>query len=134
MKNPETKIILQPNSYNATAYCRTHSVNMNRPVNEGGDDSAATPIELLLSAIGGCVSMTLKHYALRNNIDLGEITVDVSQSNSLNRNGLTSTIVEHISFEKSVTKAQKILLHNAAKECPVVKMLKTETNIITNII
>ncbi len=134
MKNPKIKTVLQANSYKATSYCRNHSVNMDRPNNEGGDNSAATPIEMLLSAIAGCVSMTLKFFADRNNLDLGEITVNVKQSSSLNAKGLVSTIVEEISFENSITDIERTMLLSAAKECPVVKMLKTKTNIKTNIL
>jgi putative redox protein len=107
---------------------------MNRPLNEGGNDSAATPIEMLLTAIGGCVSMTLKVFADKNNLNLGQISVNVRHTNVLNTNGLVSTITEDILFENSITEYERIMLLNAAKECPVVKMLKSETKIKTNIL
>ena len=134
MKNPKIKTVLKSNSYRVVSSCRNHSVEMNRPINEGGDDSASTPIEMLLSAIGGCVSMTLKFFADKNNINLGEITVNVKQSNKLVNSGLVSVIEEDISFGNKVTKDQEIMLYKAAQQCPVVKMLKTETSIITNIL
>ncbi len=134
MKNPSVKTRLHSNTYNAISYCRNHLVHMNRPLNEGGNDSAATPIEMLLTAIGGCVSMTLKVFADKNNLNLGEISVNVRHANVLNTNGLVSTITEDISFENSITEYERIMLLNAAKECPVVKMLKSETKIKTNIL
>ena len=134
MKNQSVKTILYSNTFNAKSYCRNHLVHMNRPLNEGGNDSAATPIELLLTAIGGCVSMTLKVFADKNNLNLGQINVNVRHANVLNTNGLVSTITEDISFENSITEYERIMLLNAAKECPVVKMLKSETKIKTNIL
>ena len=133
MKNPNSKTILSHDSFKAKNYSRDHEMFMDRPINEGGNDSSATPIEYLLAAIGGCVSMTLRVFAKKNKFDLGEITVNVSHKNKLTSTGLVTLLTEEISFEKEISQEQKEILLIAAGECPVIQLLKKET-IIKSII
>jgi putative redox protein len=133
MKNPSSKTILSKDSFKAKNYSRGHEMYMDRPFNEEGQDTAATPIEYLLAAIGGCVSMTLRVFANKMDWDLGEITVNVNQKNKLTSVGLVTTLKEEISFEKEISEEQREKLLVAASECPVVKLLKKET-IIESII
>ena len=134
MKNAASKTILSSNSYKAIAFSRAHEMNMDRPFEDGGNNTSATPIEYLLAAIGGCVSMTLRVFANKKGWDLGEITVHVAQKNKLTSNGLTTSLIEEISFEKEITEEQSKELLLIAGKCPVVQLLKTETNIKTVIL
>ena len=129
MKNAASKTILSRGSYRAIAFSRSHEMNMDRPIEDGGNDTSATPVEYLLAAIGGCVSMTLRVFADGKGWDLGEITVNVLQKNKLTSNGLITLLVEEISFEKEVTQEQKEELLIMAGKCPVAQLLKKETNI-----
>ncbi|PHS06942.1 MAG: osmotically inducible protein OsmC [Kordia sp.] len=129
MKNAASKTILSRDSYKAIAFSRSHEMNMDRPFEDGGNDISATPIEYLLTAIGGCVSMTLRVFANHKRWDLGEITVNVLQKNKLTSSGLITFLVEEISFEKEVTQEQKEELLIMAGKCPVAQLLKKETNI-----
>ena len=131
MKNAASKTILSRDSYKAIAFSRSHEMNMDRPIEDGGNDISATPIEYLLAAIGGCVSMTLRVFANHKRWDLGEITVNVLQKNKLTSSGLITSLVEEISFEKEVTQEQKHELLIMAGKCPVAQLLKKETNIQT---
>jgi putative redox protein len=133
MKNPSSKTTLSKDSFKAKNYSRRHEMYMDRPFNEAGEDTAATPIEYLLAAIGGCVSMTLRVFANKMDWDLGEITVNINQKNKLTSVGLVTTLKEEISFEKEISEEQREKLLVAASECPVVKLLKKET-IIESII
>ena len=134
MKNATSKTVLSSNSYNAITYTREHEMTMNRPFEDGGDNTSATPIEYMLSAIGGCVSMTLRVFANQKGWDLGVITVHVAQKNKLTSNGLTTSLIEEISFEKEITEEQSKELLLIAGKCPVIQLLKTETNIKTVIL
>lgn len=120
-------------NYLAEAKMRNHFAVIDEPVDKGGDDNGPTPVEYLLTAIGSCVSITLRMYAERKNWDLGEITVSVTQKEELTSAGIKKSLVEDISFEKEITNEQREKLLEIAGKCPVAKMVKGETEIDTKI-
>ena len=124
-----SKVVLTNKNYLAEAKMRNHFAVIDEPVKAGGDDNGPTPVEYLLTAIGGCVSITLRMYAERKGWDVGKITVNMSQEK--NENG--SYLTEEISFEKEITEDQRKRLLVIAGKCPVAKMVKGETKIVTSI-
>ena len=125
-----SSVVLTTKNYVAEAKIRNHFVVTDVPVSEGGADTAPTPVEYLLTAIGGCVAVTLRMYAARRNWDVGEITVNVFQLKDENGAYLT----EEISFEKEITEDQRKRLLVFAGKCPVAKMVKEGTRIESKII
>jgi len=134
VKNSESKTVLSADSYKAIAVSRGHEMKMDRPFEDGGNNIAPTPVEYLLSAIGGCVSMTLRVFSLHKGWDLGEITVNVIQIKKRTEKGIETSLFEEISFENEVTEKQKEKLVVMARKCPVAQLLKKETSIKTKII
>lgn len=132
-KQVTSEVKLTNKKYVAEAKMRNHFAVIDEPLDAGGGDSAPTPVEYLLTAIGGCVSITLRMYAERKGWDLGEIKVKVHQKEELTSEGIKKTLVEEISFEKSITKEQKEKLLEIAGKCPVAKMVKGETSILSSI-
>ena len=131
--NPTSKVTLTDRNYLAEAKMRNHFAVIDEPLDKGGDDNAPTPVEYLLTAIGGCVSITLRMYAERKGWDLGKITVNVSQKEQLTPEGIKKSLIEEISFEKEVTEEQRTKLLEIAGKCPVAKMVKGETEINSKI-
>ncbi|CAM1340002.1 OsmC family protein [Tenacibaculum aestuarii] len=131
--NPTSKVTLTNRNYLAEAKMRNHFAIIDEPLDKGGDDNAPTPVEYLLTAIGGCVSITLRMYAERKGWDLGKITVNVSQKEQLTPEGIKKSLIEEISFEKEVTDEQRTKLLEIAGKCPVAKMVKGETEINSKI-
>ena len=127
--NTTSKVVLTNKNYLAEAKMRNHFAVIDEPVKAGGDDNGPTPVEYLLTAIGGCVSITLRMYAERKGWDVGKITVNMSQEK--NENG--SYLTEEISFSKEITEDQRKRLLVIAGKCPVAKMVKGETKIVTSI-
>ena len=125
-----SSVVLTTKNYVAEAKIRNHFVVTDVPVSEGGADTAPTPVEYLLTAIGGCVAVTLRMYAARRNWDVGEITVNVFQLKDENGAYLT----EEISFEKEITEDQRKRLLVFAGKCPVAKMVKEGTRIESKVI
>jgi putative redox protein len=123
-------VVLTNKNFLAEAKIRNHYVVTDVPFSDGGEDTAPTPVEYLLTAIGGCVAITLRMYAARRNWDVGEITVDVFQL----KDELGSYVTEEISFEKEITEDQRKRLLVFAGKCPVAKMVKGETRIESKII
>ncbi len=132
--NTTSEVILTNRDYLAEAKMRNHFAVIDEPIDKGGDDNGPTPVEYLLTAIGGCVSITLRMYAERKGWDLGKITVKVVQKQELTSEGIKKSLVEEISFEKEVTEEQREKLIEIAGKCPVAKMVKGETPIISKII
>ncbi|MGJ8761512.1 OsmC family protein [Polaribacter sp. R2A056_3_33] len=129
-EHKKAEVVLTNRNYLAEAKTRNHFLTMDQSVASGGDDSGATPVEFLLTAIGGCVSMTLRTYAERRGWDLGEITVNVTQL----KDEKGSYLTEKISFEKEITEEQRKKLLVFAGKCPVAKMIKGETRIFSSIL
>ena len=128
-----SEVLLTEKNYLAEAKVRKHFVVFDEPVDLGGDDSGPTPVEYMLSALGGCVAITLRMYAQRKGWDLGKIKVAVSQIEEKTAKGIQKSLVEDISFEKEVTPEQRERLLEIAGKCPVAKMIKGETEIISKI-
>jgi putative redox protein len=124
------KVVLTTKNYLAETKIRDHFVITDTTIAKGGLDSGPTPVEYLLIAIGGCVSITLRMYAARRNWDVGEIKVHVFQLKD--ENG--AYLREEISFEKEITEDQRKRLLVFAAKCPVAKMVKGETRIESKII
>jgi putative redox protein len=62
--------------YAVEATARQHRVAADEPEAAGGVDSAATPLELLATALAACTAITLRMYAERKGWELGSIRVD----------------------------------------------------------
>ena len=123
MHNSNT--VLTNKNYVAESKIRNHFVVTDVPVSDGGEDTAPTPLEYLLTAIGGCVAITLRMYAARRSWDVGEITVNVFQL----KDEQGSYLSEEISFENDITEDQRKRLLVFAGKCPVARMVKGETRI-----
>ena len=128
MHNSNT--VLTNKNYAAESKIRNHFVVTDVPVSDGGEDTAPTPVEYLLTAIGGCVAITLRMYAARRSWDVGEITVNVFQL----KDEQGSYLTEEISFENDITEDQRKRLLVFAGKCPVARMVKGETRIESLII
>lgn len=133
MSTTISTVILSNRDYLAEAKMRNHFLVIDEPVNKGGDDNGATPVEYLLTAIGGCVSITLRMYAKHKGWDLGKITVNVYQKKKVTSDGIKIILEEEISFEREITQKQRNRLLEIAGKCPVAKMIKGETPIISKI-
>ena len=120
-----SSVILTNKNYLAEAKIRGHFVVTDVPIPDGGEDTAPTPVEYLLTAIGGCVAITLRMYAARRSWDVGEITVNVFQL----KDEQGSYLTEEISFENDITEDQRKRLLVFAGKCPVARMVKGETRI-----
>ena len=123
MHNSNT--VLSNKNYAAESKIRNHFVVTDVPVSDGGEDTAPTPVEYLLTAIGGCVAITLRMYAARRSWDVGEITVNVFQL----KDEQGSYLTEEISFENHINEDQRKRLSLFAGKCPVARMVKGETRI-----
>ena len=96
----------------------------------GGGNKGFNPYELIASSLGMCSAATLKMYADRKDIDLGEIQVRVElQHFSAEK---SAVFRKFVSFEnKQIVENDLKRLKAIAEACPINKLLSNEILIET---
>ena len=59
------------------ATSRDFSVFMDEPAHFGGTDKAMNPLEMLLGALGGCITISFRAFAREADVDLKGVSVDI---------------------------------------------------------
>ena len=123
------------NLKNEVQYGVDHKLVTDEPVGAGGEDAGPDPYTLLLAALGGCISMTVKLYAKRKNWPLERVIVRLRQRRSHAADCLECTraaegyvhrIERSITFEGNLSEEQRARLREIAHKCPVHKTLTSE--------
>ena len=96
-----------------------HVVVMDEPLEDGGTDQGLTPVQLFLSAMGGCAVITMRLYAQRKGWDLKDAKVRVVLRRPEPGEKLTPTLVQEITLEGELDEAQRERLRQIAGRCPV---------------
>jgi putative redox protein len=104
-----------------------HHLRADEEIEKGGDDSGASPHELLLAALGSCTAMTLKVYAERKGWPLRNVRVKLNGATG--ESGLA--ITRELTIEGDLTAEQRQRLIEIADKCPVHRSLVGEINIST---
>jgi putative redox protein len=115
--------------YAVTFRARTHSVAADEPVAQGGTDTGATAMELLLGALASCTAVTLRMYAERKGWDLGEVRVDCR----LFDEGGARRIERQLRFGAALDEARRERLLAIAARTPVTRVVMEATPISTAI-
>lgn len=116
--------------YRTAMQARTHVVFTDEPVEDGGQDTAPKPTELLCMSLASCTIITLQMYAARKQWDTGEITVQVKKITEGGENKFET----EITFEKELAPDVIDRLHTIAKKCPVHKILSRPVTLDTKIL
>lgn len=110
------------------------SLLVDEPTALGGDDLGPTPYDFLLSALGACMSMTMKLYAERKgwNLQLVEIELEHNRIHSKDcaecetKHGFLDQISRKIRIEGDLSSEQKERIIALGKQCPVYRTLAGE--------
>ena len=103
---------------------RGHHVTIDEPVEQGGEDTAPSPQEMLAASLASCTSVTMEMYAQRKGWDLGYVEVECSYTPS--ERGCPTSFDLILRLPADATDEQVERLKVIAAKCPVHRTLDGE--------
>lgn len=110
-----------------------HIWYVDEPIEKGGQDSAPNPMQLLLSALGACTTVTLQMYADHKGIKIEHVQVDLALNPNGDPESGSNNIVRKITLKGDFTDEQYKRLLKVAESCPVHKLLTSNISIQTDL-
>ena len=120
-------LVQSEQGYRTAIKIRQHTVFADELIQDGGTDTAPTPMEILVGTAGACIVVTTEAYARRKSWPLKKVTVELEMTRFRTEDYPKYTgdapfvheIRELITFEGDLTPEQKERLLVVASRCPV---------------
>lgn len=131
----EVIVTSKTNLQNIVRYGDGQEFVIDEPLSAGGEGAGPDPYTLLLSALGGCISMTVTLYARRKGWPLERVTVRLRVNRIHARDctecersseGFVHRLERSVAVEGDLTDEQRTRLQEIAHKCPVHKALTSE--------
>jgi putative redox protein len=103
---------------------RHHELAADEPREQGGDDQAPTPQELLAGSLAACTAITIEMYAERKGWDVGEVEVECEYEQAERGHPTEFTII--LRLPGDLTDEQIERIQTIAAKCPVHRTLEGE--------
>lgn len=103
---------------------RDHSLTVDEPADQGGEDSGPSPQELLAAALASCTAITMEMYAQRKGWDVGDVEVACDYTPA--ERGCPTRFNLVLRFPDSLSDEQVERLRVIAAKCPVHRTLDSE--------
>ena len=118
-----------------TINIRSHEWHADEPLEAGGTDTAPTPGELMLGALGSCMAITCKLYAKRKGWALDGVEVKLDYERFRGRDYpahegddlFVHEVREALVFHGDLDDKQLARLRDIAGKCPVHRLLEYPT-------
>lgn len=123
----KTEVAWERQGVAARAAVRNHALVVDEPPMLGGADRGPTPVEYLLAALGGCLSVVITSLAPTHNVTLEDLTVHVEGDMDLDgfrelkpvRPGFQAIRVTVEVASPAPAEAIAALVEHAERVCPV---------------
>jgi putative redox protein len=104
------------------------------PVAQGGQDTAATPMHMVMAALAACTNITLQMYAQRKGWALGQVHVDCRLNpDGKPAAGQANRVLRSIHLSGELSDEQRERLLQIANACPVHKLLTGGVDLQTSL-
>ena len=128
-------------NYQQEAKTSQHTIIIDEAKDVGGDGKGPDPYDLLLSALGGCTSMTIMMYARRKGWPLEGVQVTLHHEKihasdceeCITEEGKLDQITKTIFLKGDLTQEQRERLLEIADRCPVNKTITTECHVVSTL-
>ena len=125
-------------NYQQEAKTDQHTIIIDEAKDVGGDGKGPDPYDLLLTALGGCTSMTIMMYARRKEWPLESVQVKLNHEKihatdceeCVTEEGKLDQITKTIYLKGDLTQEQRERILEIAERCPVNKTLTTECRVV----
>jgi putative redox protein len=111
-------------TYKHVVQVRQHRLQADEPIDEGGDDSAPSPQELLAASLASCTAVTMEMYAQRKGWDIGGVEVEAEYTPA--ERGCPTRFSLTLRLPSDLTEEQVERLRVIAAKCPVHRTLDGE--------
>jgi putative redox protein len=111
-------------TYKHVVQVRQHRLLADEHVDEGGDDAAPSPQELLAASLASCTAVTMEMYAQRKGWDIGGVEVEAEYTPA--ERGCPTRFSLTLRLPAELTEEQVERLRVIAAKCPVHRTLDGE--------
>jgi putative redox protein len=103
-----------------------HTLTVDEPPANGGEDAGPTPHDLYDAALAACKALTMVWYAQRKQIALEDVEVQVQRDAAAEQHG-TYRLRALVSLSGALSEAEREQLLAVAARCPVHKLMTQAT-------
>jgi putative redox protein len=111
-------------TYKHVVQVRQHQLLTDEQPDEGGDDAAPSPQELLAASLASCTAITMEMYAQRKGWDIGGVEVEAEYTPA--ERGCPTKFSLTLRLPSDLTDEQVERLRVIAAKCPVHRTLDGE--------
>ncbi|MFN3649382.1 MAG: OsmC family protein [Armatimonadota bacterium] len=125
-------VVISDRNFRQEIWAGDHTLVADEPRELGGDDTGATPYELLLAALGACTSITLLMYARRKGWELQAVEIRLRHNRvhakdcaeCEEKDSYLDRIEKEIAVSGNLSPEQVERLAEIAEKCPVNRTLR----------
>ena len=127
------EVINQGESYTSNVKINQHSLLVDEPVRQGGEDLGPAPGDYLCAALASCKAITLRMYIQRKKWKVEAIKVKVNLVLGKETTSGNNTFYCQLQFTGGLDAEQQKRLLVIASSCPLHKLLSKPSDIISSV-